>query len=666
MNQKKRLLLLRAILIVTIPLTAVALLQFVFRLYQAELLFVSRRFTAFAGLWALAIFLESLLLALTWTSLRDGLLAGLDSALERIHHWGKLNIFIVVGLLAFFACISVTPPSPFLKGFYIRLLMYWLVVLAISAFLWSSGVRKSWQAMFVTALLITAITYRIAVYIPDISTSPFSLGWSEASRYYYASLYFSRQIYGIQTPPTVLHPSRYLMQAVPFLIPDSPIWLHRLWQVILWVGVTFTTSYLLARRLTISDPLRRWLLIIWSFLFLLIGPVYYHLQMIVIIVLLGYSRRNNWRTLITVILASIWAGISRINWFPVPGMLAATLYLMEETVQSRSSLRYLAKPLFWLIAGTLIAFASQAIYALASGNPTEQFTSSFTSDLLWYRLLPSPTYPLGILPAVLLVSLPLCYLISMRLFRHWLSYHPIRLLGLAAFLLVLFAGGLVVSVKIGGGSNLHNMDAYLTLLLVISAWFHYQKAQPDQLAIGSETAAQPSTRLSWLAIFLIVLVPVFLSLILDATSQPVNPERAEQALSAINSSAKSALEKGGDVLLISERQLLTFGELKGVPLVPDYEKVFLMEMAMANSPSYLGKFYRDLKNQRFSLIISEPLNTRYKTREKSFGEENNAWVRNVAEPLLCYYEPIRTYRELRLQLLKPRSEPGECALPFEQ
>lgn len=660
MNQTKRLSLLRLSLIITILLTVAALVQFTLRLFQADILFTSRRFTSIAGLWALAILLELTLLALTWTRQRDKLTAGLEPAIRGIQRWGRANTIFIVVLLAVFVYFCVSPPSQFLRGFYIRLMLYWLVVLAVGVFLWGSGLSRSWQMIFISSLLITAVTYRAAIYLPDISTSPFSLGWSEASRYYYASLYFSRQIYGVAVPPTVLHPSRYLMQAIPFLIPDSPIWLHRLWQVLLWVGITLICSAILARRLAVSDPLKRWLFIFWSFLFLLIGPVYYHLQAIVIIILLGYSQRNGWRTLAWVILASIWAGISRINWFPMPGILAASIYLLEMPFNNRASLRYLAKPLLWLIGGTLIAFAAQTLYALASGNPPEQFTTSFTSDLLWYRLLPSATYPLGILPAALLVSAPLLYLVYSRLSRTWRNYHPIRLLGLAAFLLVLFAGGLVVSVKIGGGSNLHNLDAYLTLLMLVSAWFFFDKAQPDHPEIETAPAASPN----WLTLLLIVLVPVSLSLILDSTSQPIQSDRADQALEAINSSAKSALEKGGDVLLISERQLLTFGYLKGIPLVPDYEKVFLMEMAMANSPSYLGKFYQDLKSQRFSLIISEPLNTRYKTREKSFGEENNAWVKNVSEPILCYYEPIRTYRDLRLQLLRPRSQPGDCTLPF--
>src|SRR5690606_19421667 len=42
-----------------------------------------------------------------------------------------------------------------------------------------------------------------------------------------------------------------------------------------------------------------------------------------------------------------------------------------------------------------------------------------------------------------------------------------RWLAVLALLLVFFAGGLVVSVKIGGGTNLHNMDAYMVLLMVL-------------------------------------------------------------------------------------------------------------------------------------------------------------------------------------------------------
>jgi hypothetical protein len=162
----------------------------------------------------------------------------------------------------------------------------------------------------------------------------------------------------------------------------------------------------------------------------------------------------------------------------------------------------------------------------------------------------------------------------------------------------------------------------------------------------------------------ILLLPVYLTLLSGPVTPPIDLQRVDRALAAIDSLATAAYQSSEEVLFISERQLLTYDLIRSVPLVPEYEKVFLMEMAMANNPGYLGQFQQDLKNQRFALIVSEPLAIRYKGSAKSFGEENDAWVVNVAEPILCYYEPFRTFRELKIQLLKPRSEPGTCTLPF--
>ena len=187
------------------------------------------------------------------------------------------------------------------------------------------------------ALLVTTLgyasAYKLASFIPDVSSYPFSLGWSEGSRYYYASLWLSKQVYGLSVPPSVLHPTRYLLQAFPFLVPGSSLWFNRFWQVFLWVVTTALTSYLLVRRLAL--PARRKPLVItlsmilWGFIFLFQGPVYYHLQFMVILILWGFDRHHFWRNLILVLIASLWAGISRINWLPVPGLLAAALYLME-------------------------------------------------------------------------------------------------------------------------------------------------------------------------------------------------------------------------------------------------------------------------------------------------------------------------------------------------
>jgi hypothetical protein len=89
-----------------------------------------------------------------------------------------------------------------------------------------------------------------------------------------------------------------------------------------------------------------------------------------------------------------------------------------------------------------------------------------------------------------------------------------------------------------------------------------------------------------------------------------------------------------------------------------------MEMAMANNRPYLEKFYADLKNHRFALIVSEPLKAIYQDRSDSFGEENNAWVDRVVKPILCYYEPVKTMKDMRTQILAPLSRTDNAsALP---
>jgi hypothetical protein len=244
--------------------------------------------------------------------------------------------------------------------------------------------------------------------------------------------------------------------------------------VLLWIATTLLTGFLFARRLAIPDRLRRAVIIAWAFLFLILGPVYYHLQVPIILLLWLFDPRRFWRSLFAVVLASAWAGISRVNWFPVPAMLAIALYLLEVPVlrpeEVRAGIRglvhYLIPPFIWSLIGLGSAFAAQALYAFASKNPGEQFTSSFTSDLLWYRLVPNPTFPLGILRAILLVSLPL-FLLIMAAWGVAGAPSPTAarvgsdLVGAARW----WVGGKYENRR---RQRIYNLDAYVVLVMVIS------------------------------------------------------------------------------------------------------------------------------------------------------------------------------------------------------
>jgi len=580
------------------------------------------------------------------------------------------KVFGIIYLLSFalFPWLVLSPAISLMANIPLRLGIFCLLSIGGAFLFRQTWPRQGWGAALLLTTLGYATAYKLASFIPDISTYPFSLSWSEASRFYYASLWLSKQVYGTSVPPSVLHPSRYLLQSFPFLIQNSSLWFSRFWQVILWITTTSLTSWLLVRKLALAVRNKALVItlsmVFWGFIFLFQGPIYYHLLFMVILILWSFNNTRFWRTLIIVLIASLWAGISRINWLPVPGLLAAALYLMEIKVKGKPLWRYLVLPVIWVLAGTGLAFASQQAYQLWSGNPQSWFGSSFTSDLLWYRLLPNPTFPLGILPSALLVSLPLIGLMIARLINRWREFHLIRILGLAAILGVLFVGGVIVSVKIGGGSNLHNLDAYLALLLVIGSYIFFDRFQPDQttqVVENTQDHIHDSNSLAKLTegIFIAaaLVIPMYFTLTTGGQLPKWDYPAAQAALQTINSETQQAVKRGGEVMFISQRHLLTFKDVQNVPLVPEYELVFLMEMAMSDNAAYMDAFHTDISNQRFAMIVSEPLVIQYQGRTHGFGEENDAWVARISEPVLCYYEPAIKLDSVGVILYTPRLNP---------
>ncbi|MCX8061066.1 MAG: hypothetical protein N3D16_00640 [Anaerolineales bacterium] len=558
-----------------------------------------------------------------------------------------------------------------LQPYWARLISLILISLVGTPFVQVTfGVRNSVFALLI-AILVNSIFLQIFSLLTKVSPYPFTLEWSETSRYYYASLFLGEQIYGVKTDWTVLHPSRYLLQAIPFLLPNSPLWLHRLWQVGLWIGVSGLTAYAFLRRFGRELPFCLWMIGLgWLFLYLLLGPVYYHLQLAVIPLLLWF--RPNVETtatksvsILVLVLSSLWAGLSRLNWYPVPALIAVLLYLLE-TPYFGNFWRYFWRPLVWTIVGVGFALTAHWGYVQLSGNPPAWFGTSLTSQLLWYRLFPNATYPMGILLASWVVIFPMGLLIYHRFTQYRTAVCSWRWIGLFGILLGLYLGGLVVSVKIGGGSNLHNLDAFWTCFGLVFIALMTQNLTPDtslpNLSKPLMSEMFYGKRGVEAALIGTLIVPVLF--LLSSLEPFFRPDWAatEKALRRLQGVIKD-VPAGQDVLFISERQLLTFGYLQGVRLVPEYERVFLMEMAMANNQTYLQQFYRDLREHRFALIINEPLYITTKGKPLRFGEENDAWVERVSKPLLCYYKPIQQARMLlmgvEIQILEPRPKPAE-------
>jgi hypothetical protein len=137
-------------------------------------------------------------------------------------------------------------------------------------------------------------------------------------------------------------------------------------------------------------------------------------------------------------------------------------------------------------------------------------------------------------------------------------------------------------------------------------------------------------------------------------------ETIDKSMQTIKEFTSFVLQNDGEILFISNRHLITFGDLGDVPLVPEYERVFLMEMAMANNENYLGQFQEDLQSHRFAMIVSEPLSKGQKKGNESFGAENNAWTKRVSRIILCYYRPEKTFRPTQIQLLAPDPNAKVC------
>jgi hypothetical protein len=628
---------------------AAAIWQFQEQITAEDLIVTSINFRVALYAGYVLVGLLALVSILSWTTFGKRILALLAAIQKRVTALRIVALVLFFVLLAVFPLITLGFYGRFLLNPFPRLFLF-LILGAIGASLLSAWRRKDWLSNLPISILAISSVYLAATFFTQVTAFPFSLEWSEISRYYQASFFFSQQVYGMQLPLPVTHPSRYLLQSIPFLIPGSSLLIHRLWQALLWVAMPLLTAWLLGKRFRLSFWLR-FSLILWVFLFLLQGPVYYHLLPCVFLVLIGFDKDKPWRTFLFVALASIWAGISRINWAPLPGGLAALLYLLElPTAKKFFSWKSLWPPSVYMIAGSLIALASYAAYIAISGvSDPSQFGSSFTSELLWDRLWPNDTFILGILPGILLVSVPILFLVWMRCRQKDTHLGLWRAFGIGALLLIFLIGGLVVSVKIGGGTNLHNLDAYLVLLLVLGLSFAFGSYSPEKNK-KLQALKIPASLLSAL-LLLPILFAVFSGEPLVLPAQKVTDEMRSQIQQAVD----EVTAQGGEVLFISQRHLLTFHQIDNVQLVPEYEKLFLMEMAISHNTAYLQKFAREIDQQRFALVITDPLFRQINdVSEDTLAAENNAWVRAVSRPILCAYEPLLTFSDPAIQLLVPR------------
>jgi hypothetical protein len=160
-----------------------------------------------------------------------------------------------------------------------------------------------------------------------------------------------------------------------------------------------------------------------------------------------------------------------------------------------------------------------------------------------------------------------------------------------------------------------------------------------------------------LLVLFAAVIPVFFAISSGGRPPVRDFVTAEKDLTLLRESLKPVVQQGGLVLFIDQRHLLTFGILEDIPLVSNYEVLFLMEMVMSGNRTYLDQFHKELQEQKFAVIASGEQLINHQGREYAFGEENDAWVKEVSEPMLCYYTPSVELKGTNLILYVPRDVP---------
>lgn len=627
----------------------------------------SKSWLAALGALALLGILSLGLFALTWSTQHERVLGWLEAA-EKVTgplRWMALSTLLVALSGSSFILFRSYYIDLLRAQDWVRLLIFLLLALLGMNALKILRPAFSFPAAFLAVVLLQAAVYRVSLYLPDITDYPFAMGWSETSRFYWPSLFISKSIYGERVPWPILHPSLHLALLPPYLI-DAPLWFHRFWQVavrFLLVGLIVPA---LLSRLRIENTVVRWLFGLWIFVYLFTLPLYLHLAVPLLIMLWGFSSTNDRRTWVALIAASIWAGLSRLNWYPMPGMLALTLFLLETPIGGRWTvdggrwttvygLRSIVKPLAWFIVGTGTAFITQRIYIALSGIPdANNFYTSLSSTLLWNRLWPNASYPLGVVPAAVIFSAPLWLTLAVSLWKRRSDWHPLRVALIGLALLGLFVGGVIVSLKIGGGADLHNMDAYAVLLLIVFSYVLFARYIPE----NGEKAVP--VKFHWSVATLLVLVPAMLILQGKSALGSYDQAQAQAALTALQQRVDSVNAQGGEILFITQRHLISMGTLHDVDLIPEYEREELMEMAMSANEPYLDAFHTQLKQHRFAAIVVDPLTFNLVGEGDAMGAENDAWTRYIAKRILCTYQQDKIFAAERIVIYVPQEGAQQC------
>lgn len=532
-----------------------------------------------------------------------------------------------------------------------------------------TGLPKSNKSVFAGVLLIMlyllvsiGLGYKTYTLFSTVTDYPFARGWSEGGRIFAAFQIYAPVISGQYLGLPWMDAGRSVLDGLILLLPDSKIWMYRA-----WVPTLFLTSALLAS-VVMVNKLASWIpavdfrprkikmfLVLFGTLFLLQGPVYYHVLLGIIPVLVWYDAKKPYRTLGVILAASVWEGLCRVNWFFMPAIVALVLYLLTEPMSEKKFMAYFKWPLFWTAGGILTSFLTHYSYLAVANFPAVFLNSDMKYSFFKSKFWPNNGFSLGLIPGIFVLTFPLILVLMFYFINQCKKgIGFIRFILLALILLALFSGSTLVSLRAGGGYDLHNYDTFFVVLFLafLGVILSVKKTRdfvPEKF--WGEGVVN--------SILLISLIPLlyFVSL-----SRPVGfsypAAETQKIIAEINAILQSVASDERPILFIENRQLIVFGYVRPETIFVPYEKIELMEMAMANNWEYLGQFWADVEAHKFSAIITEILFQGYQNpNDNPYWHENNVWVDGVAYPIQEFYQMTYQNIELGFEIYLPNQNP---------
>lgn len=485
------------------------------------------------------------------------------------------------------------------------------------------------RTYYEVSILFYLFVFSVSAIAPLFNTSPFMTSFSEGSWIRSANVLSGFLKTGKAISWPILDPTRIFLVSITFIVNVKSLLGIRIFNLMIQILFYFLTAFLIVRRTKVKQPESIFFLTAGGFLILYFVDIPVNVLPGICLILWLFDSSKQTRSLLIIAIASIWEGLSRINWFVMPSLTGIILYTLETNLPRKGIIKYFSRLMIFALAGIPIAFFTYYLYTKFTQTPFLYFNDSFKYIYLPGRLLPNKQLITGTILGSLAITLH-----PILIFFKYLQKNRIQWIRSALFffsLLATFFVAAVISMRIGGGYDFHNFDLYFFLCLI---YLYYSLG--DCVAIDEEQ----KYLISKSPTFLYGLVFGLLTLLLDWRLPTISLSIGQASNEIKQLQTFFDKNQNQSILFLTEQQLplLNIVNVKN----PDYsyDYVLLTEYLMAQNNSLVNDFIRDVEKGKFQFIVSPNLVVEQRrASDDPFAEENNIWV-PVNKMFLPMIKPI--------------------------